>query len=64
MAAFILIYCKGFTTYVERRIVEAVQGEEVAVLYVGIGWSGVNQGIERFKDNPEFTELKKQRGRL
>lgn len=37
---------------------EAVQGEEVAALNVGIGWRGLNQDIERFKDNPEFTKLK------
>ncbi|KAI4373032.1 hypothetical protein MLD38_011201 [Melastoma candidum] len=49
---------EGFTTYAERRIVEAVQGEEMAALNVGIGWRGLNQDIERFKDNPEFTKLK------
>lgn len=37
---------------------EAVQGEEMAALNVGIGWRGLNQDIERFKDNPEFTKLK------
>lgn len=56
VAAFILIYCRGFTTDVESGIVEAVQGEEVEVdvLNVGIGWSGVN--------HPEFTKLRNNSG--
>lgn len=49
---------EGFTTYAERRIVEAVQGEEVAALNIGIGWRGLNDEMERFKDNLEFTKLK------
>lgn len=49
---------EGFTTYAERRIVEAVQGEERATLNIGIGWRGLNDEMERFKDNMEFTKLK------
>lgn len=49
---------KGFTTYAERRIVEVVQGEEKAVLNIGIGWRGLNETVERFKDRLEFTKLK------
>ncbi|XP_058098352.1 leucine aminopeptidase [Magnolia sinica] len=54
---------EGFTTYAERRIVEIVQGEERAALNIGIGWRGLNEEMERFKDNMEFTKLKtKQEG--
>ncbi|OWM87563.1 hypothetical protein CDL15_Pgr022675 [Punica granatum] len=54
---------EGFTTYAERRIVEAVQGEDRATLNIGIGWRGLNEEMERFKDNMEFTKLKtKQEG--
>ncbi|GKU91788.1 hypothetical protein SLEP1_g5608 [Rubroshorea leprosula] len=54
---------EGFTTYAERRIVEVVQGEDRATLNAGIGWKGLNEDIERFKDNLEFTKLKtKQEG--
>ncbi|KAJ7976239.1 leukotriene A-4 hydrolase-like [Quillaja saponaria] len=54
---------EGFTTYAERRIVEVVQGEDRAALNIGIGWKGLNEEIERFKDNLEFTKLKtKQEG--
>ncbi|KAE9589296.1 putative leukotriene-A(4) hydrolase [Lupinus albus] len=49
---------EGFTTYAERRIVEVVQGEKRAALNIGIGWRGLNEDIERFKDNLEFTKLK------
>ncbi|KAK7343247.1 hypothetical protein VNO77_11847 [Canavalia gladiata] len=49
---------EGFTTYAERRIVEAVQGEKRASLNIGIGWRGLNENVERFKDNLEFTKLK------
>ncbi|KAL2897663.1 Leucine aminopeptidase [Bienertia sinuspersici] len=51
---------EGFTTYAERRIVEVVQGEERAALNIGIGWKGLNDEMERFKDNMEFTKLKTQ----
>ncbi|XP_065870905.1 leucine aminopeptidase [Euphorbia lathyris] len=49
---------EGFTTYAERRIVEVVQGEDRAVLNIGIGWRGLNEDVDRFKDNLEFTKLK------
>ncbi|KAK6929254.1 Peptidase M1, membrane alanine aminopeptidase [Dillenia turbinata] len=49
---------EGFTTYAERRIVEVVQGEERAALNIGIGWRGLNEEMERFKDNMEITKLK------
>ncbi|KAA8539374.1 hypothetical protein F0562_026066 [Nyssa sinensis] len=49
---------EGFTTYAERRIVEAVQGEDRAALNIGIGWRGLVEEMERFKDNMEFTMLK------
>ncbi|XP_059460382.1 probable rhamnogalacturonate lyase B [Corylus avellana] len=49
---------QGFTTYAERRIVEAVQGEDRATMNIGIGWRGLNEEMERFKDRMEFTKLK------
>ncbi|KAK1270603.1 hypothetical protein QJS04_geneDACA023497 [Acorus gramineus] len=54
---------EGFTTNAERRIVEVVQGEQRAALNVGIGWKGLHDDVETFKDNVEFTKLKnKQEG--
>ena len=49
---------QGFTTYAERRIVEALEGKERANLHLGLGWSGLQKEMERFKDRPEFTKLK------
>ena len=40
-----------------------MQGEDIAALNIGIGWRGLNEEVERFKDNMEFTKLKKQSGR-
>lgn len=37
---------------------EAVQGEKRALLNIGIGWRGLNEDVERFKDNMELTKLK------
>ncbi|PWA78290.1 peptidase M1 family protein [Artemisia annua] len=48
---------EGFTTYAERRIIEALQGEDAAALKIGIGWKGLVDEMERFKDNMEFTKL-------
>ncbi|CAN8299649.1 unnamed protein product [Cochlearia groenlandica] len=49
---------EGFTTYAERRIVEVVQGADRATLNIGIGWKGLTDEMERFKDNLECTKLK------
>ncbi|KAL1207037.1 Leucine aminopeptidase [Cardamine amara subsp. amara] len=48
---------EGFTTYAERRIVEIVQGADRATLNIGIGWRGLTDEMERFKDNMELTKL-------
>nr|GLL23193.1 leukotriene A-4 hydrolase homolog [Ipomoea trifida] len=49
---------EGWTTYAERRIVEAVQGENRAALSIALGWKALVEEMERFKDNLEFTKLK------
>ncbi|KAE8711079.1 Leukotriene A-4 hydrolase-like protein [Hibiscus syriacus] len=49
---------EGFTTYAERRIVEAVLDKDKAILNTGIGWKGLKDQVEKFKDNLEFTKLK------
>lgn len=35
-----------------------MQGKERAELNIGIGWRGLVDEMERFKDNMEFTKLK------
>jgi leukotriene-A4 hydrolase len=49
---------EGFTTYAERRIVEAEQGKDRVELQIGLGWSGLKEEVGRFKDKPQFTKLK------
>lgn len=40
-----------------------MHGEEKAALSAGIGWRALNEEMERFKDNLEFTKLEfKQEG--
>lgn len=40
-----------------------MQGEDRAALNIGIGWRGLIETVERFKDTMEFTKLKnKQEG--
>ena len=34
-----------------------MQGEDIAALNIGIGWKGLVDEMERFKDNMEFTKL-------
>ncbi|GFY84604.1 peptidase M1 family protein [Actinidia rufa] len=34
------------------------RGEDIAALNIGIGWRGLVEEMERFKDNMEFTKLK------
>lgn len=42
---------------------EVVQGADIATLNIGIGWKGLIDEMERFKDNLECTKLKnKQEG--
>lgn len=47
----------------ESGFIEAVQGEKLDVLNVGIGLRGLNQGIEMLKDNPEFIKNSKTTGK-
>ncbi|KAL3692215.1 hypothetical protein R1sor_005866 [Riccia sorocarpa] len=49
---------EGFTTYAERRIIEAQDGLERVTLHIGLGWQGLDEENERFKDQAEFTKLK------
>jgi len=49
---------EGFTVYAERRIVEALEGEEVASLHAAIGRRELDQAIERFADQPGMTRLR------
>jgi leukotriene-A4 hydrolase len=52
---------EGCTTYFERRIVEALYGQEVAEMHWLLGQRALRRAIARFIDNePEFTKLSMQ----
>src|SRR5690606_22257303 len=49
---------EGFTTYFERRIIEAVYGKEEAKMQEVLGWQSLKKTVEELgKDNPD-TRLK------
>ena len=51
---------EGFTVYAERRIIEALQGEDTAALQAALGRRGLDESLERFKDRPALTRLRTQ----
>jgi len=49
---------EGFTMYAERRITEALEGADMAVLSAALGRRELDESIERFKDTPAMTKLR------
>ncbi|HEY5948510.1 MAG TPA: M1 family aminopeptidase/hydrolase, partial [Kofleriaceae bacterium] len=49
---------EGFTTYAERRIVEATEGVEMAALQAALGRRELDESLERFADQPALTKLR------
>ena len=49
---------EGFTVFAERRILEALNGAEVAALHAAIGLRGLEEAVDEFKDRPEMTHLR------
>lgn len=48
---------EGWTTYIERRIVGALHGEEMFHFSAIIGWKALKESIELFGEDHEFTKL-------
>ncbi len=53
---------EGFTTYAERRIVEALDGADMAALHAALGRRELDESLERFADRPELTKLRTHLG--
>ncbi len=51
---------EGFTVYAERRILEAVYGDETAALHAALGRRSLDKAISRFAARPELTRLRTQ----
>ena len=49
---------EGFTMYAERRIVEALEGPDMAALQAALGRRELDESFERFADRPEMTKLR------
>ncbi|MBA3819095.1 MAG: leukotriene A4 hydrolase C-terminal domain-containing protein, partial [Deltaproteobacteria bacterium] len=49
---------EGFTVYGERRIIEALEGTEVAALQAALGRRVLDDALRRFAKRPELTQLR------
>ena len=49
---------EGFTTYAERRIVEALEGADMAALHAALGRRELDESLARFADRPAMTKLR------
>ena len=49
---------EGFAVYAERRILEALQGRELAGMHAAIGRHDLTQTLRRLESHPELTRLR------
>ena len=49
---------EGFTVFAERRILEAIEGAEMAGLHAAIGFERLQQAFAQHADHPELTKLR------
>jgi leukotriene-A4 hydrolase len=49
---------EGFTVFAERRILEALEGPDMAALHAAIGRLELDKAIARFADQPDLTRLR------
>jgi len=49
---------EGFTVFAERRILEALEGAEMAALHAAIGFQRLQQSFVQHADHPELTKLR------
>jgi leukotriene-A4 hydrolase len=49
---------EGFTVYAERRIVDALEGTDVAALQAALGRRELDESFERFATRPQLTRLR------
>ncbi|HUS31273.1 MAG TPA: M1 family metallopeptidase, partial [Kofleriaceae bacterium] len=51
---------EGFTMYAERRIIEALDGKDMAALQAALGRRELDESLARFAKTPEMTKLRPQ----
>jgi len=49
---------EGFTVFAERRIIEALYGEDVAKLHASLGRRALEDAVQHFKAHPQLTALR------
>jgi len=49
---------EGFTVFAERRILEALEGADMAALHAAIGFEKLQQAFEQLAEQPELTKLR------
>lgn len=49
---------EGFTVFAERRILEALEGPEVAGLHAALGRRSLDEAIHHFHEHPQLTALR------
>ncbi|MBS1152340.1 MAG: Aminopeptidase [Myxococcaceae bacterium] len=49
---------EGFTVFAERRILEVLEGKEVAALHAALGRRSLDEAVARFSQQPELTRLR------
>lgn len=49
---------EGFTVFAERRILEAIEGPELAALHAAIGYERLQQAFAQHADHPALTRLR------
>ena len=49
---------EGFTVFAERRILEVLEGAEMAALHAAIGYERLQQAFAQHVDHPELTKLR------
>lgn len=49
---------EGFTVFAERRILEALEGPEMASLHAAIGYARLQQAFVQHAERPELTKLR------
>ena len=51
---------EGFTVFAERRILEALEGPEMAALHAAMGYQRLQQAFAQHAERPELTKLRTQ----
>jgi len=49
---------EGFTVFVERRLLELLEGPELLALHAAVGRQALDEAVANFRDRPQLTRLR------